>query len=224
MTIFETCSAAHDGDLQGVVQCVANWVEQEQANTVAQTAAPAGVDPEDLNNWLLLLAGSLIFFMQPGFAMLCAGSVRRKNVNNTMLKNLLDASGAALAFYVVGYAIAYGGETDRAHTFAGNDDFFLSTGNVNPAFFFFQYTFCAASVTIVASTLAERCTMISYLCFSVVTAGIVYPVVAHCICKYMHSVFVCAKEPSSFCILFFREWNGISFHCQRETHLWIGNG
>jgi hypothetical protein len=45
---------------------------------------------------------SLIFFMQSGFAMMCAGSVRLKNVQNTMLKNLLDACGAALAFYFVG--------------------------------------------------------------------------------------------------------------------------
>ena len=35
--------------------------------------------------------------MQSGFAMLCAGAVRKKNVQNTMLKNLLDACGAALA-------------------------------------------------------------------------------------------------------------------------------
>ena len=54
---------------------------------------------------LLVLAGAMIFFMQSGFAMLCAGSVRLKNVQNTMLKNLLDACGAALAFYLIGKKI-----------------------------------------------------------------------------------------------------------------------
>ena len=50
-----------------------------------------------------------MFFMQAGFAMLCAGSVRRKNAQNTMLKNLLDACGAAVAFFCVGYGFAFGG-------------------------------------------------------------------------------------------------------------------
>lgn len=39
----------------------------------------------------LVYSAALIFFMQAGFAMLCAGAVRKKNVQNTMLKNLLDA-------------------------------------------------------------------------------------------------------------------------------------
>ena len=43
--------------------------------------------------------GALVFFMQAGFAMLCAGSVRQKNVKNIMLKNLLDACGGALGFW-----------------------------------------------------------------------------------------------------------------------------
>jgi hypothetical protein len=39
----------------------------------------------------LVFSAALVFFMQAGFAMLCAGAVRKKNVQNTMLKNLLDA-------------------------------------------------------------------------------------------------------------------------------------
>jgi ammonia channel protein AmtB len=38
-----------------------------------------------------------------GFAMLCAGSVRQKNVKNIMLKNLLDACSGAVGFWSVGY-------------------------------------------------------------------------------------------------------------------------
>jgi ammonium transporter, Amt family len=97
-------------------------------------------------------SGALVFFMQAGFAMLCAGSVRRKNAQNTMLKNLLDACGAAIAYFCVGYAFAFGGETDpnadkSGTTFIGTDNFF-GRGELNLAFFFFQYTFSAASVSL----------------------------------------------------------------------------
>ena len=120
--------------------------------------------------------------MQAGFAMLCAGAVRKKNVGNTMLKNLLDACGAALAFFTVGYAFAFGGDSpdSEGKTFIGSSNFFLM--NVDDlAFWLFQYAFSAASATIVAGTLAERCQMAAYLAYSVLLGGFVYPVVAHSI-------------------------------------------
>ena len=49
------------------------------------------------------------------------------------------------------------------------------------AFWMFEYAFSAASATIVAGTLAERCQMTAYLCYSLVLAGFVYPVVSHAI-------------------------------------------
>jgi Amt family ammonium transporter len=49
------------------------------------------------------------------------------------------------------------------------------------AFWMFQYAFSAAAATIVAGTLAERCQMAAYLCYSLLLAGFVYPVVAHSI-------------------------------------------
>lgn len=106
-----------------------------------------------------------------------------------MLKNLLDVCGAAIAFYATGYAVAYGSK-GKHHTtsadeasFIGSANFFLAGRNVDPAFFFFQFAFSATSTTIVAGTLAERCRMGAYLCFSLVLSGFVYPVVAHNICK-----------------------------------------
>ena len=123
-----------------------------------------------------------MFFMQAGFAMLCAGSVRKKNTQNTMLKNLLDACGAAIAYFCVGYAFAFGGEDTAAGTttFIGTGNFF-GRGLTNLPFFFFQYTFAAAAVTIVAGALAERCKMEAYLCYSFFLTGFVYPVAAHSI-------------------------------------------
>jgi Amt family ammonium transporter len=111
---------------------------------------------------------------------LCGGCVRKKNLQNTMLKNLLDACGAAIAFYCVGFAFAFGGQNGRSDiTFIGSTNFFSMGDDVDQAFWFFEYAFSATSVTIVAGTLAERCQMSAYLCYSLFLTGFVYPIVAH---------------------------------------------
>jgi len=116
--------------------------------------------------------------MQAGFAMLCAGSVRQKNVKNIMLKNLLDACGGALGFYTVGFAFSYGGDDKTGSTFIGNS-YFALRGFDAYADFFFQFAFAATAATIVAGTVAERCKMSAYLCYSIFLTGFVYPVVVH---------------------------------------------
>jgi Amt family ammonium transporter len=55
-----------------------------------------------INAFYLIFAGALVYFMQTGFAMLCAGSIRAKNVKNVILWNLLDSCGGGLAFWSVG--------------------------------------------------------------------------------------------------------------------------
>ena len=124
-------------------------------------------------HWLLVLAGSMVFFMQAGFAMLCAGCVRKKNVVNTMLKNFKDCCVAGIAYYTVGHAFSYG----DGGTFLGSTHFF-GAGTIDFSFWFFQFTFQATSVTIVAGTLAERCKMASYFAYSFFLSAFVYPVVA----------------------------------------------
>jgi Amt family ammonium transporter len=120
----------------------------------------------------------MIFLMQCGFTMLCAGSVRQKNVKNIMLKNLLDACGGAIGFWSIGYALAYG----ENGNFIGltSEKYFLN-GDSDYISFFFQFTFAATSATIVAGTVAERCKMSAYLCYSLFLTAFVYPVVVHAI-------------------------------------------
>lgn len=121
--------------------------------------------------------------MQCGFAMLCAGSVREKNVRNILLKNLLDACGGAIAFWSVGYAFAYG---DNNGPFIGSNKFFLADMKPYGAdglagSWFFQWAFAATAATIVAGTVAERCKMVAYFLYSAFLTGFVYPIIVRSI-------------------------------------------
>jgi Ammonium Transporter Family len=201
--IYETCSSAHGTDSAGTLQCISNWIESDHAAasaaaaSVGASATAAGSDTSSfvtkaqLTQWLLILTGAMVFFMQAGFAMVCAGAVRKKNVNNTMLKNLLDACGAALAFYMVGYGVAFGddmadgnGDDAPSSTFMGGRNLFLTGDNVESANFFFQYAFSTTAATIVAGVLAERCQMAAYFCYSFYLVAFVYPIVVHAVCKF----------------------------------------
>lgn len=145
------------------------------------TSSDFGAYQGNVDVFYTLYCGSLIFLMQCGFAMLCAGSVRQKNVKNIMLKNILDACGGAIGYWAVGFGIAYGGDG----TFIGmtTEKFFLNdyTGGASYIDFFFQWTFAATAATIVAGTVAERCKMQAYLFYSVFLTAFVYPVVVHAI-------------------------------------------
>lgn len=90
--IFANCQQQFpDGDGNDLLECISNALQQVDENKA-----------ENVKNFLFVIAGAMVFFMQAGFATLCAGAVRIKNVQNTMLKNLLDACGAAIAFFLVG--------------------------------------------------------------------------------------------------------------------------
>ena len=150
-----------------ILLCLANAYHEDVAALERQSHQLSS----DIVQWLLVIAGAMVFFMQAGFAMLCAGCVRRKNLKNTM-----DCCVAGLAYYAVGFGIAHGEGT----TILGASNFF-GAGTLDFSFWFFQYTFQAASVTIVAGTLAERCKMTAYFCYSFFLCAFVYPVVARAI-------------------------------------------
>lgn len=163
----------------------ANLTVDEQQNEMLRCISNSVDETKSgVNAFYLIYAASLVFYMQAGFAMVCAGSVRVKNLQNTMLKNLLDACGAALGFYTVGYAFAWGssypGQVGTTTTFFGLSNFFL-TNLDQKAFWLFQFSFAATSATIVAGALAERSQMLAYLLYSTALTAFVYPIVCHSI-------------------------------------------
>jgi Ammonium Transporter Family len=102
-SVFQACSEQFPGaNTTVLLECVADELENSSSNDINDGSDPWG---DDLLSFLLTLSGALIFFMQTGFAMLCAGCVRLKNVQNTMLKNLLDACGSAVAFFLIGKSL-----------------------------------------------------------------------------------------------------------------------
>ena len=138
----------------------------------AATDASAGADLL----WTLI-GGVLVFFMQAGFALLEAGSVRQKNYQNILLKNLMDACIGGLVWWAIGFGLAYGSPKDNG--FIGTK-YFFGVGLAEDgqyAAWFFQWAFAATAATIVSGSLAERVNINCYLFFSFLMTGFIYPVV-----------------------------------------------
>jgi Amt family ammonium transporter len=133
-----------------------------------------------LDTMFLLIAAALVFFMQAGFAMLTAGLTRSKNTTNILFKNMMDFVMCSLAFWAVGWGIAYG---TSAGGFIGTDQFFLSSagGDGVPVYasWFFQVVFAGTAATIVAGAMAERTKFAAYLVYSFIISLFIYPVVVH---------------------------------------------
>ena len=128
----------------------------------------------------VLLGAMLVFWMQPGFALVEAGMTRSKNTANILMKNFCDFMCGSVLFWIVGFSLMFG--TD--HGFLGWDCLFFRSngGNENlpvPAFFIFQTMFCATAATIVSGAMAERTKFSNYLIYSVIISAIVYPVSGH---------------------------------------------
>merc|ERR1719364_585767 len=103
------------------------------ARALLQAAAEDAVSPsaeetltEAIDFVFVLFSAYLVFFMQSGFAMLCAGSVRSKNTMNILLKNILDACAGAVAFYLFGYGVAYGEGMGKSNGFIGTGNLALA--------------------------------------------------------------------------------------------------
>ena len=152
-------------------------------------AAPAGAQDEitvetvaaNIDNVWVLMSAVLVIFMQAGFAMLESGFTRTKNVANIMMKNLMDFMVGAIAFFSVGYAIAFGVGNDwfgHEGWFLGGLDPLVGTLSL-PTFFVFQLAFAATAATIVSGAMSERTKFKSYAVASLVITALIYPVGVH---------------------------------------------
>lgn len=132
----------------------------------------------------VLLAAMLVFFMQPGFALVEAGFTRSKNTANILMKNFVDFMFGTVLFWFVGFGIMFG--TDVLGGFMGMPNLFAIGFDGNfpsnipiEAFLIFQTVFCATSATIVSGAMAERTKFYMYMIYSVLISVCVYPVSGH---------------------------------------------
>jgi ammonium transporter, Amt family len=154
-----------------------------------------------INSIWVIVAASLVMFMQAGFAFLEIGFSRQKNAGTVVAKILTNFSIAALCWWAVGFAFAFGGPLSSFIGHSGG--FFLTdlgpymveeggTTMFRPDFpvmalsdatidskFFFQFAFCAVSLAIVWGTTLERIKFGAYVAYSIVFASIIYPLGAH---------------------------------------------
>ena len=126
--------------------------------------------------WLILTA-ALVFLMQAGFAMVETGLTRAKNAGNIIMKNLMDFSVGALAYWAIGWGLMYG---TSAGGIIGTDQFFLAGADAATyRDWMFQVVFAATAATIVSGAMAERTKFTGYLIYSVFVSALIYPVSGH---------------------------------------------
>ena len=117
----------------------------------------------------ILLGAIMVLAMHAGFAFLELGTVRKKNQVNALVKILVDFSVSTIAYFFIGYSVAYGiGFLSGAETLAQKNGFELVR-------FFFLLTFAAAIPAIVSGGIAERARFGPQLVATAVLVGLAYP-------------------------------------------------
>ena len=117
----------------------------------------------------ILLGAIMVLAMHSGFAFLELGTVRKKNQVNALVKILVDFAVSTIAYFFVGYAVAYGtGFMVGAETLAAKNGYELVK-------FFFLLTFAAAIPAIVSGGIAERARFGPQLIATAVLVGVIYP-------------------------------------------------
>jgi Amt family ammonium transporter len=146
--------------------------------------------------WVLITA-FLVFWMNAGFAFLEAGLCRAKNAVNILAKNFIVFAVSSLAFWIIGFGLMFG---DGASYGYGMHGWFLGGADNSPAMgdaykgifsalnwtgvplyakFFFQLVFAGTAATIVSGAVAERIKFLSFIVFSFLLVGLIYPLGGH---------------------------------------------
>jgi len=117
----------------------------------------------------ILLGAIMVLAMHGGFAFLELGTVRAKNQVNALVKILVDFCVSTIAYFFVGYTIAYG-----VHFFTGAETL-AAKGGYELVKFFFLLTFAAAIPAIVSGGIAERMRFWPQVCASFLIVALLYP-------------------------------------------------
>ena len=117
----------------------------------------------------ILLGGIMVLAMHSGFAFLELGTVRKKNQVNALVKILVDFSVSTIAYFFVGFSVAYG-----VNFFSGADVLMQQNG-FELTRFFFLLTFAAAIPAIISGGVAERAKFNPQLLATFAIVGFIYP-------------------------------------------------
>lgn len=126
--------------------------------------------------FFILMGAILVFAMHSGFAFLEVGTVRHKNQVNALVKILADFAVSTLAYFLVGYGVAYGVHffVDAA-TLNGNEGSAFAPQGRDLVKFFFLLTFAAAIPAIISGGIAERARFWPQAIATALIVGLVYP-------------------------------------------------
>jgi ammonium transporter, Amt family len=167
--------------------------------TLADVAKSAADTKIAMDTIWTIIAAFLVFFMNLGFAMVESGLCRAKNCVNILAKNFIVFACASIAYLVLGWGVMFG----NGNAFFGTEGLFMVTGADNsPAMgadyqgvyssiswagvplwtkFFFQLVFAGTAATIVSGAVAERIKFGTFVIFSFLLCGVVYPIIGHLI-------------------------------------------
>ena len=117
----------------------------------------------------VLLGGIMVLAMHAGFAFLELGTVRKKNQVNALVKILTDFSVSTIAYFFIGYSVAYG------VSFYSSAEVLSARNGYELVKFFFLLTFAAAIPAIVSGGIAERARFNPQMAATFALVGLVYP-------------------------------------------------
>ena len=141
------------------------------------------------NNVWMMICTALVFFMHLGFSFLEIGLTRQKNAVNILFKNFFVITSGLLLYCIGGFNLMYPGFEEGAMGFFKFAGFGISPpeGGMTAAYasggytwwtdFLFQGMFAATAATIVSGAVAERIKINSFMLFSILYVGIVYPII-----------------------------------------------
>jgi Amt family ammonium transporter len=146
-----------------------NFRKTHHVNSFSTLKTPMDALKQGADSLFILLGAVMVLAMHAGFAFLELGTVRRKNQVNALVKILVDFSVSTVAYFLIGYSVAYG-----TSLLVGAEQLAAKNG-YELVKFFFLLTFAAAIPAIISGGIAERAKFWPQLIATAVIVGGVYP-------------------------------------------------